>query len=289
MKPASIAAELVFHALAFVPVSPVAPAAARAASLAWPRYAAFAASEMPAEAVAPFVEDAPLLSRLFEQVEVSHGIFWLAELFDDLETLLAVAGAGIHEIDPARVRSPVALQALQALPIEPVEIMRADLALAAKAFGDAHALLLSPHSQKFLEALSACLGETTTFAGRSVIEEARFATTLGPRGRGFPSQTFVGSSSLPGDAPLDTDSPLVLAAHEAAVHAASRALSSAGVHPTWSEVEPVALEAARDWLSATPLAAAHAAWSASLDRSGLAQLTPVLRAAAVQAASALRA
>jgi hypothetical protein len=168
VKPASLAAELVFHALAFVPVSQAAPAAARAASLAWPRYCAFAASEMPSAAFAPFVEDAPLFSRLFEQVEVAHGIFWLAELFDDLDALLKSAGAAIGEIDVACVRSTDALRALQALPVEPVEIIRADLALAAMAFGDAHALLLSPHSQKFLEALSACLDETTSFAGRGV-------------------------------------------------------------------------------------------------------------------------
>lgn len=289
MKPASIAAELVFHALAFVPVSQASPPAARAASLAWPRYCAFATGAMPSAAVAPFVEDAPLLSRLFEQVEVAHGIFWLAELCDDLETVVALSHTSIGEIEPARVRSADALRALQALPVEPVEIMRADLALAASAFGDAYASLLSPHSQKFLEALSACFGETTIFAGRTLVEAACFATTLGPRGRGFPSRTFVGSSSLPGDAALDTDSALVLAAHEAAVQAASRALSSAGLHPIWSVVEPVALEAARDWLSPTPLAPAHGAWSASLDRSGLAELTPVLRAAAAQAASFLRA
>ena len=244
---------------------------------------------MPEAAFGPFVECAPLFSRLCESVEVAHGIFWLAELFDDIDSLLAHAHATIREIDPASVGSLDALRALQALPLEPVEIMRADLALAAEAFRDAHASLLFPHSQKILEALSACLDETTTFAGRGVIEATCFATTLGPRGRGFPSRTFVGTSSLPGDVPLDTDSALVLAAHEASVHAASRALSSAGLHPTWSVVEPVALAAARDWLSTTPLAAAHRAWAASLDRSGLSELTPELEAAAAQATAALRA
>lgn len=287
MKRANVVAELVFHGLAFVPVSRSASDAARAASLSWPAYTAFAGRVMPL-ACAPFAEDAPLLSRLLEPVEVAHGIGWLAELFDDLEALVSCAGESLAGLDRDRVASSAALDALRRLPVEPVEIMRADLALAARPFGEAYASLLSPHSQKFLEALSACLGDDTRFAGREVIEAAHFATTLGPRGRGFPARTYVGSASLPGEDALDTGSPLVLAAHEAAVHAAARALSKAGVHPTWGTVEPVALEAARDWLSATPLSPAHAAWSASLDRSGLAELSPPLRAAAAEATAILR-
>lgn len=270
MKASNPAADLVFHALAFVPISELASPAARAASLEWPAYAAFAQANMPSDAWRPFVEDAALLSRLFEPMPVAHGIGWLAELFDSLSALERAAACSLVDLDIASVSSSDALRALASLASEPVEILRADLALAAPAFERGHASLLAPFLESFLVALNARLDIVSSSMRRELFDDVVASVTLGPRGRGFPSRTYVGTTSLPGVVDLDVDSALVLALHEAAVKHAARALSDLGHASTWSEAEPIALELGLGWARGTPLEAAYRRWSSSLDRSGLA-------------------
>jgi len=176
------------------------------------------------------------------------------------------------------VSSSDALRALSSLPREPVEILRADLALAAPAFERAHVSLLAPFSNSFLVALNARLEVVSTSIHRHLFDDVLASATLGARGRAFPSRTYVGTTSLPGMLDFDVDSALVLALHEAAVKRATRALSKLGHASTWSEAEPIALELGLGWVRGTQLDAAYRSWSESLDRSGLAPVSEALLA-----------
>lgn len=277
MGRASLHADLVFHALAFVPAAAGAPAASRAASLFDPRWIAFARGTMEEEAFAPIAEDAGVLSGLLAPVEVAHGIGWLAELFDDVEPMRRCARRGLDELTEGDVASPVALFALRGLPAAAVEILRADLALMARAFEGAHARTLGPHRDRALAAMRARAAQLPGWLARA-LAPVELSATLGEHGRGFERAIVVGVAGRPGEE-VDPDASLIWAIHEVVVQRAA-ALAREGGASGWARVEAIALTAEEHLLRETPLRAAFEGWSARLDRSGLAPVDGGVRAAA---------
>ncbi|NUP04887.1 MAG: hypothetical protein HOW73_02375 [Polyangiaceae bacterium] len=269
MRAASRYEDLVFHGLAFVPPATGASAASRAASLYAPAYVAFAQGHMQAEAWSLFIEDAPVLSRLFAPVAVAHAIGFLAELHDEIGAFRAASRRPLDELAPEDVSSRVALQALRSLPREPVEILRSDLALAATAFDTGYEAFLAPHAMAIREVVDARRSVLGAPFDRLPLDEVHLSTTLGPRGRVFGSRVVVGTEALPGQA-VDPDPILVLAVHEHVVHLTTLAFGRRGRAPGWAEVEAVALSIEERLFIRTPLERAFEAWSGVLDRSGLA-------------------
>jgi len=274
LRRASVHADLVFHALSFVPAGAGAAPAVRAASLYDPRRIAFARGTMAADAYLPIEEDAGVLSGLLGEVEVAHGIGWLAELFVGLEPMRACARRGLDEIAAGEVASPVALAALRALPAAPVEILRADVALVSRAFEGELARSLGPHRDLALASIEARLSALPSWL-EGALGDVELSATLGGHGRGFERAVVVGVPSLPGEA-IDADASLIWAVHEVAVRRAA-ALGPGG---GWARVEAVALEAEALVLGPTGLNAAFEAFRARLDRSGLAPVDDEVRAAA---------
>lgn len=283
IRPASPASDLVFHALAFVPAAASAEPAARAASLFWPAYVARAHEQMEDAAYRPLEEDAALLSELLAPRELAHGVGWLAELFETLPELLGVAQRDLAALHPSEVRSPMALAALTRLPREPLEILRADLALVAPAFGRFREQTLPDFGAELLSDVE----RSVRGAGRAralMRGELCVSLTLGPRGRGFPARIYAGSATLPRDPQPSGQQTAVLALHEACVQAVAGALSLGGLAPTWECVEAGALALGDRLLSGSGLVDAYQRWTSELDRSGLAELSADLLAVVDQLA-----
>jgi hypothetical protein len=268
LRAASAYADLVFHGLAFVPTAVTAPPASRAASLFWPAYVAWVKREMPREAWALLEEDAPVLAKLFEPTRVAHAIGWMAELHGSIDDFLRVASRPLLELGDDDVVSADALKALVALPPEPVEILRADLAIVARAFEPTHERSLCPHAER---ARSAVVARARGLFEHLRLGDVELSPTLGLRGRGFPTRVVVGTWALPGE-PIDPDPTLVYAVHEIAVQRASDVLAAHGRAGAWADVEAVALAVEEGLFHATPLQPAFDRWAEAIDRSGLSDL-----------------
>lgn len=271
MRRASDLDDLVFHALAYVPPAAQAPPASRAASLYWPAYVERARGLLPREACELFEQDAPLLSAMLAPTPVAHAIALLCELHPSIAELRRLAPRELRELLAEEVSAPWALEALRGLPLEPVELLRADLALAAPAFAEAHPAVLAPHAERVRAAVEAAGGELGPLWASLELGEVEVSATLGLRGRGFAARVVVGSAALPGE-PVDPLPTLALALHERVVQRASAWLQREGRDPAWQDVEAVALAVEQRLVAGTVVEPAHAAWLASLDLRGVSEL-----------------
>jgi hypothetical protein len=218
--------------------------------------------------VEPCERDAAILGALFARPEVATGIQLLAVLHRDVPQALGAALRGVGELGPADVDSVWALEALRRLPAEPVEIARIALALAAAEFEAAYPAELGPFASAMVAEVQACLDACAGSLAVLRTSDLRFSATLGPHGRGYGDTVIVGSGALPTEE-RDSWGPVVLALHELAVRAASRALEERGIEPSWARAERVALLAAERAVRGTPLAPHYTAWREALSTEGL--------------------
>lgn len=283
MREAPPFADLVFHALAFVPASARASVPSRAASLYWPAYVELVKAELPGEAWLALEEDAPLLSRLFEPVQVSHSMALFAELHETVDEFMATASRALVELGDGDVRSAPALAALRSLPVAPVEIFRAGMALGARGFEQLRADVLVGFGQQVRRAIDERMRPLGAIRGLP-LAEVELSLTLGARGRGFGGRTIVGIAGLPGR-DVDLDVSIVLAVHELTVHRAGELLRSVGRSAHWADVEAVAVALEQRYVRGTALEAAHARWLAGLDLEGLTPLDEALSSLVERGAS----
>jgi hypothetical protein len=268
VRAASIYADLVFHLLAFVPVGREAPALVRAASLYSERYQRWARVSLPLEAIEPCERDAAILGAMLSRPDVVTGIQLLAILHDDVDQALGTALSAIGELRDEDVASPWALSVLRRLPVEAVEIARIAVALAGPDFVDAHPKTLGRLTAAALDGCGPLIDACGPSIGALATADIRLSATLGEHGRGYGDTVIVGLHTLPPDDP-DPVGPLVLALHELAVQAASKAFEARGIEATWSRSERAALLAAARAASGSPLEAPYVAWRATLSTEGL--------------------
>ncbi len=271
MRRASDLDDLVFHALAFVACAAAAPPASRAASLHWPAYVDWARAALPAPSWSFIAEDAPVLSAMLAPTPVAHAIALLAELHASVAELQRHAPRELAELGSAEVASPAVLDALLRLPREPVELLRADLALSAPAFAELQRAVLAPHACRLLEQVEGVMRDAGPRLSALDLSSVELSATLGLRGRGFSSRIVVGTGALPGSAPEPMPT-LALAVHERVVQLASDALCGRGRPSPWEDVEAIALHVERRLVAGTPIERAHGAWLDSLDLTGVSDL-----------------
>jgi hypothetical protein len=286
IEAASPFADLVFHVLAFVPAPPGGSALSRAASLHWPAWIRLAAERLPPDAVEPARRDAALLSAMLADDRVAATIQVLALLHDEPASAAAAALRSVRALGAGDVASAWARAELARLPEEPVEILRIAVALCAADFDREHAALLAPYAAEVVGALRPRLADLAARVPAVGRARLRFSTTLGPRGRGMDRAVFVGTSTLPGDATVDLDTPLVYALHETAVLAAEQALGRGTGR--WALVERVALEAEKRVVVGTALEGPHASWLERLDDAGLVRPDAADQGAVLATVEALR-
>lgn len=227
---------------------------------------------MPESAWELLVADAPLLARLLEPTPVAHAIALLAELFGSVDSMRSAARFSLSEVPRDRVRSARSLGALASIDPVPVEILRANLALAAPSFEQFHRSTLALHGARVLGAVNERLAALPPRIASLLGDQVELSTTLGARGRGFDDRVVVGNDALPGQ-PIDPDPTLVLALHERIVQRASERLAGAASEARWEDVEAVALQVERRVLRDTSLEAAHSRWLHALDLDGLSDPT----------------
>lgn len=288
LRTASDHADLTFHALAFVPPRIDAPALVRAASIHRPAWMRFAAEHLPPAAVVPIARDAPLLGALTRSDETALALQRFATLHDSTPLFLATVRRALAELDPSDVSRPADLRELQDLPQEPLEIFRAALGLAARAFAASHAAALRPFAERVLAALAPRWRALTLECPGVAPLRLLVSATLGPHGRLVDDTLLIGTRTLPDDsAPPDTDAPLALAAHEASVRAAGLVLRARGAPAPWPRVERVALDAAERAYRSTGAYSAYTQWRTPLDLRGLPPATPETLALSEEAARLL--
>jgi len=130
VEPTGSFADLAFHALAHLRVP-------GHTSIFDPRYVSWARGALPPEAVEPIEEDARLLQTLHggePRVEALHA---LPLLHGTIEGFLRTADRALDELEAGDVVDPTALDVLRSVDPSVVEILRADLALAAPAYARA--------------------------------------------------------------------------------------------------------------------------------------------------------
>lgn len=282
-------ADLTFHALAFVPPRLDAPPLVRAASLHRPEWMRFATEHLPPGAVVPIERDAPLLGSLITTPEVAVALQRFATLHDNIAGFLATVREPLASVPPERVARASDLEALQHAPAAPVEILRAAAGLAAREFAAEHATHLRPFAERVIAALSPRLDALSAEVPALGSFDVRISATLGPRGRLVDHTVIAGTTTFPLDrGPLDTTTPLLLVAHEAAVRAAAMACAARELPALWSLVERIALDAAALAFERSSARDTLAAWRARLDLRGLAPRDASTDDLAADAAALLR-
>lgn len=282
-------ADLVFHALAFVPPRLDAPALVRAASLHRPEWMRYAEAHLPPAAVAPIARDAALVGSLVSSGDIALALQHFITLHRSIAELLGSARAELVELGPGEVARPGDLAALKAAPQAPVEIFRGALALAGRAFAAAHTAQLRPFSERVIEELRPRLERLAAELPGTATREVWLSATLGPHGRLLDHAIAVGTRTLPHDeGPCDSDTPLALVAHEAAVRAAAKALARRGMAAPWALLERVALDAGAQAYRGASAEEAYEGWRRDLDMSALAPPGAMTNALVTEAAIALR-
>lgn len=281
-RPSGAYVDLVFHALALIPVAPEAGAEARAASLYRPGYRDALQAFGP-ELTKPFLEDSMLLATLLAEPRLAQGVSLVALLHGSIGELVRTARWDLSSLVPESTAAPGVLSYLQSLPKAPLEILRADLLLAAPAFARFHAQLLSP----FAEALSASL-EALDCGSAPLPEEVIVSATLGPHGRvlsdGERRCILVGADVTAFPCPIEpvmVEAVAALALHERVVDEVSRACAASGHPSSWARVEAAALAVEEQRVAGSPLEPAWRAWRGSLSTAGLDPPEPWLVEAAL--------
>jgi hypothetical protein len=257
-------ADLVYHALAWL----TPPDASSAHD---PRYVQWVRATLPPAAWAPLAEDAPLLTALYAQREQNRVLHALPRLHDSIASFLASAHRPLESLDAHAVQDPALLRALLGLDRGLVEILRASMALTARAYREAHPDSIAPELAHACAAVMPWLEEGARVVPSFAAERVELVFALGARGRGLGERILVGApAAWNGLAPAAS---AVQALHEHAVHTAMRALSPrTGSHERYVRAEWAALvalsramEGAREGLQA-----AHAQWVAGLSVAALA-------------------
>jgi hypothetical protein len=259
---ANVCAELALHALAHLPVA--GPGAHHHA-----RYLRWVRSHHPPAAWEPFASDAELLAALYARDSGRLGLHALPFLFDDPERLLSAAGRDLRELGPDDVDEPLALAVLRGVDPSLVDLVRTDMALAARAFAagwakDAPACREA--CARVAPMFERALAIVPELGGASV----ELAIALGPHGRVLGDRILAG---LPH--PSNAISPAgcaVLAMHEACVAHAASALPATAAAERYTRAEWTALRELARRLAGQEdeLAFAHRRWLASLELDALA-------------------
>lgn len=288
LRAASDHADLTFHALAFVPPRIDAPGLVRAASLHRPAWIHLATERLPPEAVAPIAHDAPLIGTLTTTAEIAIALQRLAFLHDTIASFLATVRHALADLGPADVARPADLAEIQAVPAAPVEILRAALALSARAFEAAHIGGLRPFAAQVLDALTPRWEALVAQLPGLAALDLHVSATLGPRGRLVQDTVLVGTTTMPWDGAPDIATPLALAAHEASVHAAGAVLRGRGIPAPWSLIERIALDGAALAYPGTVVEEPYAVWRLPLHEGGLAPRSAATEALASEVRRRLR-
>ena len=254
IEPTSSFADLAFHVLAHLAVP-------GHTSLHSSRYVAWARRELEAPAVDPIVEDVEVLAALHAKERRVESLHALPFLHERIEDMLASAPRPLEELGPDDVADAAVLRALRPVDTELVEILRADIALAARAYARAFETRIRPLLAHACDALRDPFAIACDLMPSLLTARIELAHPLGMRGRVLRDRIVVGSPAEWND--VTPESAIVLAMHERAVSLA---------HGSWADVERHALRevARRIEQAPAPLAEAHHRWLHSLD------LTPLL-------------
>lgn len=252
IAPTTDFADLVFHAFAHVPV-------ADHTSLFDRRYVAWAAERSPASC-SPFVEDAGVLAQRWASLADTSAIQVLPILHSSIDEFLDTARLELRELDASHVASEGALRTLRTVDETLVELLRADLALAARSYA-------SFFAERIVAELSAMIGPMRAIArpmAAHLPDSIEISSALGAHGRALADRIVVGAP-LPW-AEIEPASPIVLALHEHLVHS-----SMATGADRYAVTEWDALVRGAEIMCTAPgeLATAHARW---LEALGLAPL-----------------
>jgi hypothetical protein len=242
VAPTTDFADLVFHALAHLPLSDH-------TTLFDPRYLAWA-ERLPEETRAPFAEDATVLVRRWA-LRDAGGLQFFPILQASIADFLVSARKEFRELRSDDVGSAPALDALRRVDEALVEILRADLALAAREYEAVFAERIRPELARFCDPIAA-LSESLA---RHLPERIELSSVLGPRGRALGARIVVGAPLA--WAEIETATPIVLALHEHLVRT-----STARGADRYAATEWDALVRGADIVAggAAEIAPAHARW-----------------------------
>jgi hypothetical protein len=249
IEPTSSFADLVFHVLSHLAVP-------GHTSLHAPRYVVWARRELDAGAVDPIAEDATVLSALHAAEPHVESLHALPFLHDRIDDMLASAARPLDELRPVDVADAAVLRALRSVDPKLVDILRADIALAGRAYARTFEARIRPLLVRACDALREPFAIACDLMPSLLTARIELAHPLGRRGRVIRDRIVVGAPSVWND--VTPESAIVLAMHERAVSLAQG---------EWATVERLALrEVARRLEHApTPLAEAHHRWLHTLD------------------------
>ncbi len=273
------AVDVAAHLLAHVAVAAGGSAFARAASAFDPAYVAWARTELPPDAIAPIVRDAPLLgaSVARDAGARARALQWLLVLHDEAEQLRRAAPRPLEALTTEDVGSAIALAALVSSreAMAEIEIARCAIALAAPSYLEVWAQKLAPNLEAARGGVVRALGAVSRGVPAVLGTCVRLCQPLGRHGRAFPGQLLIGVPSGVHD--VSPDEVAVRVVHEVAAEVAGQVVDrrtgvagvGGGATERWALAEHLALEAAAARLAGTPFASAHQAFVARLDRSAL--------------------
>lgn len=263
--PAGDFADLAIHALAWVQTED-------ASGIRDPRYLRWVRDVLPREAWAAFDEDAAVVSALFARAEGRRALHALPRLHHSITAFLASASRPIEQLGERDVADAAVLRALRRMDRALVEIVRAGMALSARAYARARAQWVEPEVMRGCEAVAPWLAEAARVWPSFAQARVELAHALGPHGRGFGARIVVGAPA--GWNAMAPARCAVQALHEHAVEEAGGAIEEgAGEDERYARSEWGALvEVAKRMEGAdTGLREAHALWVEDLALGGLAR------------------
>jgi hypothetical protein len=240
-------ADLVFHAFAHVPV-------ADHTSLFDRRYLAWVGERSPASCT-PFLEDAGVLSQRWASLADSSAIQVLPILHASIADFTKTARLELRELAPEHVTSEAALRVLRSVDETAIEILRADLALAARSYAPFFSERIAPE----LAALAGPMIELARPIAGHLPPRIELSSVLGVHGRALGTRIVAGAPLA--WAEIDAASSIAVALHEHLVH------TSAATGPDrYAVTEWDALVRGAEIVADAPaeLASGHARWLGSL-------------------------
>ena len=249
-------ADLVYHVLAHVPVD--GPSSVHDAHyLAWSR------ATLPEPARRPAEEDAEVMGVLYARTEGAALLHALPALHDDLPAFCASAAKGLGELEAHEVADHDLLRALLGIDRRLAEIVRCAMALAARAYGSAHAERVEPELRRAAAEIAPLFDDAMDLMPAMRHFRVELVHPLGPRGRVIGRRILVGAP-VPWCG-LPPAHPVLQAMHECAVACADGERRAAGVAApqagdTYVECEWRAMRAVEQVARGTAWQGRHAAW-----------------------------